>query len=143
MALRQTKSNPYGVLLLVTVLSILLLWSCGSGGSSNDSAASTGVLSFKVVFHDAARDLQSKALQIDCTGRGIATIEARVYDSNNESIADGGPWDCNAGQGTIAAVPAGDWRMPNINELQSIVDYEKNSSPSIDTTLFDHTRNSV
>jgi hypothetical protein len=29
-----------------------------------------------------------------------------------------------------------DWRLPNVNELQSINDYEKNGRPTIDTTFF-------
>jgi len=33
-----------------------------------------------------------------------------------------------------------DWRLPNINELRSIVDYVKSSSPTIDSTSFPNTQ---
>ncbi len=33
-----------------------------------------------------------------------------------------------------------DWRLPNINELRSIVDYGSSTSPSINTTIFPNTQ---
>jgi hypothetical protein len=33
-----------------------------------------------------------------------------------------------------------DWRLPNINELGSIIDYTKSSNPSIDSTAFPNTQ---
>ncbi len=33
-----------------------------------------------------------------------------------------------------------DWRLPNINELRSIVDYTKSTSPAIDSTAFPNTQ---
>jgi hypothetical protein len=35
-----------------------------------------------------------------------------------------------------------DWRLPNVNELQSIVDHEK-TGPAIDTTFFEHTPDAI
>jgi hypothetical protein len=35
------------------------------------------------------------------------------------------------------------WRLPNVNELKSIIDYTKSTSPSIDTTAFPSTVASV
>ncbi len=35
-----------------------------------------------------------------------------------------------------------DWRLPNINELESIIDYSKPSNPTIDTTAFPNTKSS-
>ena len=35
-----------------------------------------------------------------------------------------------------------DWRLPNINELGSIIDYTKSSAPTIDSTAFPNTQSS-
>jgi hypothetical protein len=37
---------------------------------------------------------------------------------------------------TLTLAGHDDWRLPNVNELQSIVDYEKSERPSIDTRFF-------
>ena len=70
------RSNSF--LLLVTAFFILLVWSCGGSSSSNDTAAGTGKLSFKIAYNGAARDVQLEAASIDCTGQGIATVEAKI-----------------------------------------------------------------
>jgi hypothetical protein len=107
MALRQTQSGPYYYsLLFVALFCTLLLCSCSKRNFSNPSGAGAGVLSFTMIFDDTAHPRHSMAAVIDCTGLGIATVEAMVYDSNNESIAQGGPWYCDVGQGSISAVPA-------------------------------------
>ena len=36
-----------------------------------------------------------------------------------------------------------DWRLPNINELGSIIDYTKSSVPTIDSTAFPNTQSSL
>ena len=36
-----------------------------------------------------------------------------------------------------------DWRLPNINELGSIIDFTKSSNPTIDSTAFPNTQSSV
>jgi hypothetical protein len=97
--------------LAATIFCNILLWSCGGGNSASDDSASapgTGTLSFNVVYHNGTGgNRQSKAASIDCTGQGIDTIEAKVYDSSEVFVAGGGPWDCDAGYGTITSVPSG------------------------------------
>jgi hypothetical protein len=60
---------------------------------------------------------------LDCSGSatGIPWVEALAYCEN-----------LNLGSRT-------DWRLPNINELKSIVDNNKNSSPYINLTFFPNT----
>lgn len=40
---------------------------------------------------------------------------------------------------SLGGIGIGQWRLPNINELQSILDTDKPSSPSITTTIFPST----
>ena len=96
----------------ILIACLVLLWSCGGGGSSSsdDSSSSSGALTFRIVYHHPEDRLQPKAAVIDCAGEGVATIEAVVYDADDEFLQNGGPWDCAAGQGTITSVPAGSSR---------------------------------
>jgi hypothetical protein len=109
MEFRQIKSWLDPLLVLATILCIFPLWSCGGGkSSSEDPDSAAGALSFNVIYHnDSGANLKSKQASIDCADQGIATVEAKVYNSNNAFIAGGGPWDCEAGHGTITSVPAG------------------------------------
>lgn len=113
MALIQNRPGPNLFVLAVIIVSFpLWLSACGGGDSaSSGSACETGAVSFSLVYHGADEgNLRPQAAVINCTGVGVATIEATVYSSNNDVRVDGGPWDCNAGQGTIASVPAGSGR---------------------------------
>lgn len=109
MEFRQLKSRLNSLLFLVTTLCIFPLGSCGGGKNpSEDSASVTGALSFNVVYHDNISDNPtSKVASIDCASQGIVTVEAKVYNSDNALIAGGGPWECEAGHGTITSVPSG------------------------------------
>jgi hypothetical protein len=81
-----------------------------SQNTAGGSTTASGNLQFHVVYHRPASRIQPQALVMDCTGEGIATVEATVYGPNNDSLKDGGPWDCTDGQGTIHSVPAGSGR---------------------------------
>ena len=106
---------------------ILMLLACGGSGSSTDAIFDTGALNFRIAYQGAEKGQRFQAAVIDCAGEGIATIEAEVYDSNFTSLSVGGPWDCDAGHGTIRSVPAGSDR---------IIVSEKSdpNDPIIDTT---------
>lgn len=109
MEFRQTKPMRNAFRLVATLFCIILLWSCSGGNSaSDDSASASGTLTFNVVYHDGTGgNRQSKAASIDCAGQGVDTMEAKVYDSSDAFVAAGGPWDCDAGHGTITSVPSG------------------------------------
>ena len=113
MAFKQNKSGLNFFVLAALVSFILLILACGGGNSaSDDSDSETGTLNFDVVYHGVSVDnLQVAAAVIDCAGEGVATVEATVYDSNNVFLVGGGPWDCDAGQGTISSVSAGSGRI--------------------------------
>jgi len=51
-------------------------------------------------------------------------------------------WDAIDYCGAMELVGRTDWRLPNIRELQSIVDYGSHPSPMIDTTYFPGTKSS-
>jgi hypothetical protein len=105
MICRQNKFTL--IFLLLIVFSIFSLWGCGNGSSSSDDPGpDTGALRFSVVFHGAG-DHSLRAAVIDCAGYGIATVEADVYDADNAFLVGGGPWNCEAGQGTITSAPTG------------------------------------
>jgi hypothetical protein len=96
-------------LLLAALLGFFIFWSCSDGNSPvEDSASDAGALSFNIVYlNDAESDLRSEAARIGCADQGIVTIEAKVYGPDNQTPVIGGPWDCEAGWGTISSVPAG------------------------------------
>ncbi len=104
-------TNPRLNFLLSILSCLFLLSACGDGDStSNGSTSETGALAFDVVYHSAAGDFPSRAAVINCAGEGVATVEAEVYDPFGTLLQSGGPWDCEAGHGTIMSVPAGEGR---------------------------------
>lgn len=129
---------------------ILMLLACGGSGSSTDAIFDTGALNFRIAYQGAEKGQRFKAAVIDCAGEGIATIEAEVYDSNFTSLSVGGPWDCDAGHGTIRSVPAGSDRIIVVLGKNSagnivfrgeksgidVVSGRENNAGTIDCTLF-------
>lgn len=98
----------YNLGILFTIVSLL---GCSSGSnSSEDSASGTGTLTFNIVYHNAISKSKPQAAVIDCASQGVATVEAKVYDTDNTFLVGGSPWDCDAGHGTITSVPAGSGR---------------------------------
>lgn len=111
MNFKQIKERLSTLLLTMIASCMFLLSACGGGNSTpNDSKTDTGALSFRVVYHKAAGHRQPQAAVIDCAGEGVVTVEASVYDPDDVLLQSGGPWDCEAGQGTISSVPAGSGR---------------------------------
>ena len=101
---------------LVFCILIVFIYSCGGGGDGGNSSG-TGSVSFGLALQDSGtmRALNNRQQDenngpIDCQTHEIATIEAQVVDENEELLAEGGPWDCEDGEGTINDVEAGDNR---------------------------------
>lgn len=86
---------------------LLILTACSQGGSDGGSSAGSGAVSFGVAFQKTGGGQTRNAASFDCKGNGIARVEATVYDQNNGLLSTGGPWPCDAGQGTIGKVAAG------------------------------------
>ena len=114
MQFRPIKAKLNCFLLFVSLMCLFLVWSCNEEKSSpKDPEFDTGALSFNLDYHDDTdANLRSDTAKIDCEEQGIATVEAKIYDSkDNKEIAHGGPWNCDAGNGTISEVRTGSDRI--------------------------------
>ena len=116
---------------------IVFLYSCGNGGSGDDSSE-TGSVSFSLALPNSGtiralsnRQLDENDSQIDCETDGIATIEAQVVDENDNLLAEGGPFDCEDRQGSISDVEAGDNRRAMVvaKNPSGIVIFDGTSDP--------------
>ena len=97
--------------LLYYILCISLLLFASACGDTDHSSSGTGSISFSVEWHGAptikgaAGSTVARAL--DCVALGVATVEAEIYDENNNYLVSGGPWNCSEHAGTIENVPEG------------------------------------
>jgi hypothetical protein len=110
MASKLARPRLNCFLLRLTVAGIFWLYACGGHSSNESSSSNTGSLSFGLVYQvdGGAGNRYSAAAELNCSGQGIAFIQAYVYNENNSLIGSSGdPWDCESGQGTIGGVPAG------------------------------------
>ena len=123
---------------LVFCVMIVFFYSCGSGSSGGSSG--TGSVSFGLTLQDSdtSRALNNRAandseIRFECKTETyeIATIEAQVLDENGELLAEGGPFDCEDGQGDISGVEAGDNRKAKVSAKNSagIVIFAGESGP--------------
>jgi hypothetical protein len=135
--MKIVNRNPKANLILsifVFCAMIVFLYSCGNGGSGDDSSE-TGSVNFGLVLQDqdTVQALNSQAVvqafqafniraaansesQFECRTETyeIATIEVQVLNENGVVIAEGGPWDCEDRNGTIGDVEAGDNRIVKV-----------------------------
>ena len=88
---------------------LIMLSACGGGSDTSQSTSSdTASIAFSVVFQGAPSESKVRqAATLGCAASGVSTVEASVYDQNNVLLRSGGPWNCEAHQGTISSVPAG------------------------------------
>ncbi len=121
---RQTRASLYkfvaAVLLLFTFPAFLL--TCGgnggSGGSSSSGPSQTGSLSFKLVFAETGEKRltqQVSQAEFPCEEREIVSIDAQVLDQNDQLLVESDPFECEAGQGSVTGVPAGNNRTLVVN----------------------------
>jgi hypothetical protein len=104
--MKHAKTNTqFGFFILYFMLCIFLVLfsACGdSSDTSHDTFSETGAIAFNVELVGGA--------EFDCDFFGVDYIWAEVYDDNNSLLAEGGPWDCKEGEGTITGVEAGENR---------------------------------
>jgi hypothetical protein len=112
--------------LLFSILPIFLATGCGGGSSPEptgtettaSASSDTGSASFAIQWQTssagsasaAASGVVRQAIE-SCESAGVASITCKVYDPDHNQIAEGGPWDCSAHQGTIGQIPAGSDRI--------------------------------
>ena len=82
--------------------------------------AETGSLALSLQFPQSSLSSvavapQYKAISDRCAEFGISEVEARVYDEDNVLLAWGGPWSCDAGQGSLTRVKRGSNRAVRVN----------------------------
>lgn len=92
------------------MLCIFLLVACSDGSPSSGSDSNPGTLSFQVVYHRSENGLEEKAASINCDEAGVDKVEAQIFTADDVFLVGSDDWDCNAGQGTVASVPAGSGR---------------------------------
>ena len=113
--MKHAKTNTqFGSRILYFMLCIFLVLfsACGdSSDTSHDTFSETGAIAFNVESVGAdAMDSVRQGAEFDCDSFGVVYIWAEVYDDNNSLLAEGGPWDCKEGEGTITGVEAGENR---------------------------------
>ncbi|MDT8272906.1 MAG: PKD domain-containing protein [Desulfomonilia bacterium] len=95
---------------VLLVVSLLFLASCQG---SSVSEPRSGSVSFSIgISGDPAVSARAsserfKAIPVNCELFGIVTIEAEVYDEEDNLVAIGGPWNCTLGEGHISGIPEG------------------------------------
>jgi hypothetical protein len=87
------------------------MYACGSGGGSG-SEGGVGSISFDLALATSegsgvVAGQQLNQAEFPCEDNGVETIDAQVLDQNDELIAEGGPFDCTAGEGSLTSVPVG------------------------------------
>ncbi|HFE36825.1 MAG TPA: LamG domain-containing protein, partial [Gammaproteobacteria bacterium] len=99
---------------ILAFLVVMLLTACGDSEYREGDQENTALV-FSIKLENekgiptkgvASRKL-SKAKSINCSSSGISTIQASVYDANDQLLASGGPWGCDAGSGSITGNMAG------------------------------------
>ena len=134
----MVKENKKTLCVLYAVLcaSLFLMFSCSGSSDSASENEGDGSIVFSLQLPDepfsaaAGKDVQYKAASIDCDRLGIVSVEAEVYDENEELIAQGGPWDCSLGEGIIYGIRAGNNRtvLLFLRDENHIVRYTGNKS---------------
>ncbi|MGC9325709.1 MAG: putative Ig domain-containing protein [Desulfomonilia bacterium] len=105
----RVKSRSHLLVCVLLITGLVFLSSCQGSSSSNPG---TGSITFGIQFPDSSSSSQQaparyKDASFDCEEFGLASVEALVYDADDAVVAQGGPWECDLGEGTIPGVPEG------------------------------------
>ncbi|MDJ0819176.1 MAG: hypothetical protein QNJ58_23395 [Desulfobacterales bacterium] len=110
---RGKANSP--VLALICCITMVFIFSCTSGGGGSGDSSETGSVSFGLAIDNAdgnrslsGRALEDDAVRFQCSEFDISTIEAEIRNANGEIVALGGPYRCEAGEGSIEDVTPGD-----------------------------------
>ena len=137
--------------LLYTICVLVIIFASGCGGSDTSQsgtsdditadASEMGSASFSVKWHTRAADTDPAANTVSisaiasCSTEGVEVITCEVYDDNNNPIASGGPWPCDARTGRIERIPAGPGRVFAVlgwNSSGGEIIYQGNSASRVD-----------
>jgi hypothetical protein len=89
---------------LVVLFVALLLSACSKGGSGHG----TGGISFSLKMPPKEASMpQYKAAFFPCAEYPNSTIEAQLHNNQEALMATGGPWPCDAGEGSISNIEEG------------------------------------
>ncbi len=112
-------------LFYIALCMMMSVSACDNGMDSSEVSTytQTGTIVFKVVYDEDGQTARNKSDFLYIAGRILApasvmadfrencdynhSLEAFVYDENDEKIISGGPWNCSAHEGLIKDVLAG------------------------------------
>ena len=109
---RGKANSP--VLALICCITMVFTFSCMGGGGGSGDSSDSGSVSFGLAIDNSGgsrslsgRAVEDDAVPIECSEFDISTIEAEIRNANGEIIALGGPFPCEAGEGSIEDVIPG------------------------------------
>jgi len=88
---------------------MLVIQSCGEQArSDNEPIEGRSSITFRIAPPGSGpEEMLTRAASLNCDELGIDSVSALVYDSANLLLKEGGPWDCELGEGIIEDVPSG------------------------------------
>ncbi len=102
---------------LLVGVGVILFWGCGAGDTSEPDNGETGTASVAITWHQskssryyAENERSIQALSDDCNTEGVTTIQCAVYDEDDILLIEGDEWSCNANNGTMEGIAAGENR---------------------------------
>ena len=111
MKLRKVgKESNLTILNFALCISIILIYSCNNAGSGGSGGTGSIVFNLEMLNTSNFVPIDLQQAQVNCAESLIDTVAAEVYDENEDLLAEGGPWDCDLGEGTITDVEAGSQR---------------------------------
>ncbi len=107
--MKPVSSNTIsGILAVLLCMLTLMFFACDTTSETSNNDLDTCSVNFKVAVNDSSdSNTVSRALDeiLDCNE--IYDVTADVFGPDDSLLQQGGPWDCEAGRGTVTDVPAG------------------------------------
>jgi hypothetical protein len=86
----------------------LAFFACDTTSETSNNDLDTCSVNFKVAVNGASdNNTVSRALDEILNCNEIYDVTADIFGPDNALLQQGGPWDCEVGQGTVTDVPAG------------------------------------